>query len=112
MCTEIQLNNISEKIVKIYRQIYGYDIMYIYLYGSYARGNYNDESDIDYVAIVKGERHDLQSKLKKVWDLSVDINLEHDVIVSPSVIPYKEYEQYKRLLPYYKNIAKEGRRIG
>ena len=55
---------------------------------------------------------DLQNKLKQVWDISADIGLENDIIVSPTVIPFDEYEEYKRTLPYYINIWKEGKRIG
>ena len=55
---------------------------------------------------------DLQNKLKAVWDISADIGLENDVVVSPTVIPYDEFEEYKEKLPYYRNIAREGRQIG
>lgn len=112
MCTENQVNNISKQILQSYRSVYGDSIVAIYLYGSYARGNYTDESDIDITAIVKGNRADLQEKLKQVWDISADIGLENDVVVSPTVIPYAEYEEYKEILPYYMNIQKEGKRIG
>ena len=112
MCTESQVNHISKQISQSYRFVYGDSIVAIYLYGSYARGNYTDESDIDITAIVKGDRADLQEKLKRVWDMSADIGLENDVVVSPTVIPYAEYEEYKDILPYYMNIRKEGKRIG
>lgn len=112
MCTENQVNNISKQISQSYRSVYGDSIVAIYLYGSYARGNYTDESDIDITAIVKGNRTDLQEKLKQVWDISADIGLENDIVVSPTVIPYAEYEEYKEILPYYMNIQKEGKRIG
>lgn len=112
MCTENQVNNISKQISQSYRSVYGDSIVAIYLYGSYARGNYTDESDIDITAIVKGNRTDLQEKLKLVWDRSADIGLENDVVVSPTVIPYAEYEEYKEILPYYMSIQKEGKRIG
>lgn len=112
MCTENQVDNISKQISQSYRSVYGDSIVAIYLYGSYARGNYTDESDIDITAIVKGNRTDLQEKLKLVWDISADIGLENDVVVSPTVIPYAEYEEYKEILPYYMNIQKEGKRIG
>lgn len=111
MCTENQINNISKQISQTYRSVYGDSIVAIYLYGSYARGNYTDESDIDITAIVKGNRTDLQEKLKQVWDISADIGLENDVVVSPTVIPYAEYEEYKEILPYYMNIQKEGKLI-
>ena len=84
----------------------------IVLYGSYARGDFDEESDIDIVAIVKGKRAELQKKLKQIWDLSADLGLENDVVVSPMVIPYDEFMKYKESLPYYRNIEKEGRKIG
>lgn len=37
--------------------------------------------------------------------------MENDVDVSPTVIPYAEYEAYKEILSYYMNIQKEGRQI-
>ena len=112
MCTKSQVNSISKQMSQSYRSVYGDSIVAIYLYGSYARGNYTDESDIDITAIVKGDRLDLQEKLKQVWDTSADLGLENDVVVSPTVIPYAEYEEYKEILPFYMNIRKEGKRIG
>ena len=67
MCTKVQLDNISRQIVQSYHSVYGSDIVAIYLYGSYAREDYDNESDIDITAIVKGDRMDLQNKLKQVW---------------------------------------------
>ena len=112
MCTLSQLNLISKQIVEYYQFIYGMDIAGIFLYGSYARGDNDAYSDIDIVAIVKGNRAELQQKLKRVWDISADIGLENDVMVSPTVIPYDEFEEYKEILPYYRNILMEGKRIG
>lgn len=112
MCTIAQLNNICRQIVEGYQLIYGEDIVDIFLYGSYARGDYDIYSDIDIAAVVKGNRLELQQKLKKIWDISADVGLENEVIVSPTVIPFEEFEEYKDSLPYYRNIYKEGRKIG
>ncbi len=112
MCTMAQLDNIYKQMTECYRSVYGIDLKEIFLYGSYARDDFNEDSDIDIAAIVKGNRVDLQEKLKKVWDISADIGLENDVVVSPIVIPFDEFEEYKDKLPYYMNILKEGKRIG
>lgn len=100
MCTQAQLNAIANAMVNCYRSIYGKNIAGIFLYGSYARGDYNHESDIDITTAVRGKRLDLQNKLKAIWNASADIGLEHDVVISPAVISYDEFEQYKETLPY------------
>ncbi len=109
---ESWLENILMRMVSIYRNIYGDAVTGVYLYGSYARGDFEKDSDVDIVAIVKGERLALQDKLRTIWDLSAEIGLEYDTVVSPTVIPYDEFEAYKEVLPYYRNIINEGRRIG
>ena len=112
MCTDIRLNGILKRMVAYYRAIYGEAIEDILLYGSYARGDYTEGSDVDIVAVVHGDRVDLQEKLKLLWDASAEVGLENDIVISPAVIPYDEYMKYKNTLPYYRNIAKEGRKIG
>jgi predicted nucleotidyltransferase len=112
MCTMQQLESIKSQIVDLYKNVYGDSVEEIYLYGSYARGDYDNDSDIDFTAVVKGDRKALQHKLKSVWDMSADIGLENDVVISPTVIPADEFAKYKEKLPYYKNIDKEGLRIG
>lgn len=112
MCTEKQLAMIETQMVESYRNVFGNSIVEIILYGSYARGDYDSDSDIDITAIVHGERRELQDKLKYVWDVAFDIGLENNIIISPTVIPVHEFDKYKIQLPYYRNIATEGKRIG
>lgn len=108
MCTKNELDMILQAMVKVYRAVYGERIIKIVLYGSYARGDYHNDSDIDIVAIVRGDRAVLQKGLKQVWDTSSDLELKYGTIVSPTVIPYEEFEKYKNDLPYYRNIQSEG----
>lgn len=108
MCTKNELNIILQQMSKIYKSVYGDSIVRILLYGSYARGNFESNSDIDIVAIVEGERAVLQEQLKKVWDVSSDLEIEYGTILSPTVIPHDEFEKYKNDLPYYGNILREG----
>lgn len=111
MCTSNELDLILKAISKAYHEVYKTKLVSIILYGSYARGDYQKDSDVDIVAIVKGNREELQSELKKIWDVSSDLELEYGTIVSPTVIPYEEFEKYKDDLPYYRNIQKEGVKV-
>ena len=108
MCTQSQLNILLKKISEIYKSVYGEKLVRVILYGSYARGDFCDDSDLDIVALVHGDRMKLQEQLKKVWDQTCDLELEYEMVLSPAVIPYEEFEKYREDLPYYRNIANEG----
>ncbi len=111
MLNQETIDAISQKIAQSYRRAFGDSLQDVLLYGSCARGDYDGESDIDYVAIVQGERTALKKKLKAVWQDAADIGLEYDIMVSPTMIPAADYEKYKDGLPYYRNIHREGKRI-
>lgn len=108
MCTHNELEIILKKLIEVYRTVYGDAIVKVVLYGSYARGDYNTDSDVDIVALVRGSREKLQEQLKEIWDISSELELEYGTILSPTVIPYEEFVKYQDDIPYYHNIAKEG----
>ena len=108
MCTKSQLNVLLKKISDMYRSVYGDQLVRVVLYGSYARGDYADDSDLDVVALVHGDRKKLQDQLRIVWDQTCDLELEYEMVLSPAVIPYEEFEKYREDIPYYRNIANEG----
>lgn len=108
MCTQSELQLILSRLLGIYKQVYKDNLKQVLLYGSYARGDYDDESDIDVVAIVEGDRKTLQEQLKRIWDISSELEIEYCVVVSPTVIPLSEYNEFKHDLPYYHNIEQEG----
>ncbi len=108
MCSASNVQKIIQSVAGAYRSVFGNDVVQIILYGSYARGDFTDDSDLDLAAIVVGPRRELQQKLKQVWDISSDLELEYGIIISPVVIPYDEYMKYKDDVPYYRNISREG----
>ena len=111
MCTKNDVNTIVHKIAQTYKDIYSDSLVEVLLYGSHARGDYNEDSDIDLVAIVHGNRLELQKKLDLVWDVSSELELKYEIIISPTVIPHDEFKKYQKVLPYYRNISKEGVKI-
>ena len=102
------LHDILTKAVSEYRSIFGSALVQVILYGSYARGDYDSESDIDIVALVRCDRETISDKTNALGKLSSDLDLMYGIMVSPSAIPFDEYLKYQNDLPYYANIAKEG----
>ena len=111
MCIENQLQKVLSIVAQQAKILLSDRLDCVILFGSYARGDYDGESDIDFAAVVKGERLDLQRKLKAMWDIAADLGMERDVVISPTVIPYSEFIKYKYELPYYRNIIREGLKI-
>ena len=63
MCSKNELNILLKKLADIYREVYGEDIVRIVLYGSYARGTYDQYSDVD-IALKSGEEIPFDTVLK------------------------------------------------
>ena len=105
------LDKICERVVNCYKKIYGDKIQGIYLYGSYARGDFDEESDIDFTAIVEGDQVELRKKRRENRDDLNDIELDYDVVISFGVIPAFYFDKYFSEVPYYQNVVKEGRRL-
>lgn len=106
-----KLNIVCRKITRQYQKVYMDSLVSVILYGSYARGEQQIDSDLDIVAIVKGERIDLQKKLEDVWKVTNEIGIDEDIVISANVIPFSDFIYYKDSLPYYSNIEKEGVRF-
>ena len=105
------MEEICRRVVAAYRKAYGDDIEAIYLYGSYARGDFDEDSDIDFAAIVKGDTVDIGKKRDQVWNDTVRMDLELNVVSSPMVVSSKIFEEYKHDAGYYGSIFKEGKRL-
>ena len=78
----------------------------VILFGSQARADAVEESDIDIVVILN---EDVDIKVKEaIYDIAYEFALEHDVILDVSVYSRKEWNRYKKILPFIINIQKEG----
>ena len=104
MCDRNEALGILEKTVEGCSSIL--PISEAYLYGSYARGDYDRESDVDIFLSTPLSMAEIE---KKRWDISgvaSDLSLDHDIIVSVCVRPESEFKPEHH--PYYASIAREG----
>ena len=108
MCSIKTLDEILSITTNRLKDIFKDSLIDVILYGSYARGDYDEESDIDIAALVDMDRIELKKYFKEIVGLSSEIDLEYGIMLSPSLLPYKEYEKYKNDLSYYSNIHSEG----
>ena len=97
---------ILSRIVLDSRRALGSKLLSVVLYGSHARGDHTDESDVD-VALFVNEDLDKAERERMIRCFS-DLCMEYDMVFSPNDITKSKYDQWVSVLPYYQNIRKEG----
>ena len=108
MCTMNQALSILSQAYKMCKDIFAEKLSDAYLYGSYARGDFDEESDVDILITVDMEPEALAAVRRKVSSINSELSLEHDVTVSVTAKPLEQFRRYSDILPYYRNVIKEG----
>lgn len=106
---DTRLKAISQDVVEAYRAIYKDDLVYVLLYGSYSRGDFTDESDIDFVGVVDADKKQINVQLDSLWDLTSEIDLNRDAVISAMAINYAAYNNSDSL--YIQNVRKDGIKV-
>lgn len=108
MCSRENLNIILKETYCGLEKIFEGKLEGVILYGSYARGDYNNESDIDIMALVDLEKNELAKYRRITSEFANDIDLKYDVLLSIKLQDKFTFEKYRDALPYYMNVIKEG----
>ena len=99
---ETILQQLIPKIVEIYGEV----LVSIILYGSVARGTHTEESDIDIAVMLKNEEN--ADMKKRMTDIIVDLELEHNKVLSVLRIDYEKFKIWEDTMPFYKNMKEDG----
>ena len=104
----IQLRNVTNELSQNTQYIFGEKLCKIILYGSYARGDYNEYSDLDIMVLAnfdESEKSSLEAQMRKIASRA---SLEHDITISMLLREESVFHDRIAILPYYKNVATEG----
>lgn len=70
------------------RQAFGNRIVEMRLFGSRARGDSHEESDVDVLVLITQTERDIKHA---IWDMANDLLLETDIYLSPLVMSVDEF---------------------
>jgi len=105
MRTTTEIKELVLKIKKFLLDLYGTGIKQVILYGSYARGDADEDSDIDLLVVV-GEEISPSEVEESLNDLLFDILIERGELVSVMAIPEGTFRSYNS--PLFLNVRREG----
>ena len=108
MCTRNELNLILQAMTQAYQAVYGANVVKIILYGSYARGDYSPESDLDIMLLMNCRHGDVKNFQNVVCKIASRIGLEDDIEVSLTMQDKETFEKRLAILPFYRNVKREG----
>ena len=108
MCSKAALKQITEKVCASAKDVLGDKLEKVYLFGSYARGDYDNESDIDIMVLADIRPEDANNTRKAIHGKTGDLDLEYDVVISLHMTCSAIFHKYINILPYYMNVQRKG----
>lgn len=79
----------------------------VILFGSHARGDWNENSDWDVLVLLDQEKVDRQME-REYQDALFDLELQIGEPITVYVFTKNDWELKHSVTPFYQNIAKEG----
>ena len=104
----ITTRNLLDQYTEILQKIYGKHLKKVILYGSYARGDYKKNSDVDIMILVDLSETEIKKFENRVYDVAFEIEMDTGVDISPVIKNKNQFEYWVDTLPYYKNVREEG----
>ena len=86
-------------------ELYGERLKAVYLFGSYARGDYEDESDVD-VMVVISDYQSYGEEIDRSGELISRLSLKYGVSISRVIM--REIQWRRSDTPLLRNIRAEG----
>lgn len=102
----MEIEPILKEFKRQIAELYGVRLKKVILYGSYARGEGNDEhSDIDLAVVIEGAILPCE-EIDRMIDIITEINLDYGVLISVYPVSEQNYSQVNS--PLLLNMRREG----
>ena len=99
---------IIKRFIAQAEEILGGHLVKAILYGSYARGDYHEHSDIDLMFLTTLTDDEIREERDKLYDLAFDYEMEYGVDISVIVKNIEHFRYWLGAYPFYNNIEREG----
>jgi predicted nucleotidyltransferase len=111
MCSQDTLHEILRTLRVRLDALLGTSVKDVILFGSYARNDADEGSDIDVMVLTDLNRADIANLNWKLGEIASDLLLEYGVLVSPIVESQTFFIENSARMPFFRNIRDEGVRI-
>ena len=103
-----RVSGVTQKVVQAAQATLGDKLDKVILFGSYARGDFDEDSDIDFLIIAHITQEEAGIERRNIRSRLPGIDLEYDMTVSLHVTGSHVFYDYVDTLPFYKTVMQEG----
>lgn len=104
----LAMQNLMEQYIAEVKKIYGEHLRMVILYGSYARGDFAADSDVDIMILLDLPDLDLKTYSQKLSYMTYDFNMDYDMDIKPIAKSEAHFKKWVKNYPFYANAQKEG----
>ena len=90
------------------QKVLGKSLKKVILYGSYARGDYRENSDIDIMVLTTLTDEEIRQIKTTIYDVAFDFQMEYGVDISVIIKNEEHFNYWLGDLPFYDNVQEEG----
>ena len=102
------INNVKKEVACLVSELMKDDLVEVILYGSCARGDYTEDSDIDIALVTRCGRMEVKKYDDALADIATTLAMKYFAIVNFVCIPLNEFSEKKKWYAYFRNIDMEG----
>ena len=102
------INQLLARYLSEVKSIYGVHLKSVILYGSYARGDYTSDSDVDIMLLVDLLPEEIETYSDQLSELGYEYNVAYDIWMMPVVKNIQHFRRWVSSYPFYSNVQKEG----
>lgn len=88
------------------RQLYGEELAELVLFGSHARGDYHEESDVDFAVVLRGSHIRAIAEIEKTSPINTMLLLKYGLVISSLHTSIEKKNTSRQGV--YQEIRKEG----
>lgn len=108
LLTDEIISIVKKEVASLTSELMKDDLVEAILYGSCARGDFTEDSDIDIALITKCDRMDVKKYDEGLAAIATTLAIKYFAIVNFVCLPVEEYAEKKTWYAYFRNIDKEG----
>ena len=99
---------ISRRVSETAQVILGDRLKKVTLFGSYARGDYDSESDIDFLVVAAIDQRECRKIQRLITNELGYLGLDLDMVISVTVTSEYIYSRYNSSMGFLVNVQREG----